>query len=359
MEVFLDVHLHAFETPIIVMHGLDNEYIARQVISQGAQDYLVKGGFDSTLLIRAIHHAIERKQTEKKLKEYALHIEQAKESEEKNARRLTQMVKELKKAKLQAESAAKLKNEFLATISHEICTPLNGIVGMAEILAETNLTKVQLGYLTSIQQSADALQVLFHDILDFTQLEAGQVKLQHLPFKLKELLDRVTIFSQDKAQAKGLAIVTELADDVPLELTGDAEHLYTIISHLLDNAVKFTSKGKICLKVNLLSLPHKSSGRNHAGKKATLHFIVEDTGIGIPPARQKEIFESFTQVDGSLTRQYGGTGLGLAVASRLIGLMNGRIWVVSPLIPPPYTRTGAGTAFHFTVTLKTTKAGRK
>jgi signal transduction histidine kinase len=364
MELFLDVHLHALGTPIIIIHDLDNEQITRLAISQGAQDYLVKGSFDSSLLIRAIYNAIERKQTEQKLKEYALRIEQAKEEQEKNARRLTKLVKELKKAKGLAEEAARLKNEFLANVSHEIHTPLNGIIGMAELLNDTPLGDEQQDYLKSIQKSADSLRILIQDILDFSQIEAQKVQLKWLPFQLRPVIDEIINNYQPRAAEKGLSLEANLTDEVPELLVGDSHRLSQIIIHLLDNALKFTASGGVRIKADLqvtkrnskhftqFPLPSCQQGSKSRQGNVSIHFSIEDTGIGIPPLKQKLIFESFTQVDGSLTRQYGGTGLGLAIASRLITLMGGRIRVESPLQTEPQNGEGPGTGFHFMALFK-------
>jgi len=231
-----------------------------------------------------------------------------------------------------AELSNKAKSEFLANMSHEIRTPLNGIIGMTDLTLETKLTHEQRDCLQTVKLSADALLEVINDILDFSKIEAGKVELEHVDFDLylciKDALKTVA-FHADK---KGLDLLCDIAPGVPAFVTGDPGCLRQIILNLIGNALKFTEQGEVGLKVEVDLLEEKFS---------TLHFMVEDTGIGIPSDKLESIFESFNQADTSTTRNYGGTGLGLTISRRLVLMMGGRMWVESVL--------GKGSCFHFTV----------
>ncbi len=230
-----------------------------------------------------------------------------------------------------AESASRAKSEFLANMSHEVRTPINGIIGMTELALDTDLTEEQREYLETAKSSAESLLSMINQILNFSKVEAGKVTLDPIRFHLRDTVAGAMATLAARAHSKGLEITFNILPHVPDALVGDGYRLRQILLNLVGNAIKFTERGEIIVHVDT-DLQSTDS--------VSLHFVVTDTGIGIPAEKQKAIFEAFSQADGSMTRKYGGTGLGLAISSHLVEMMGGEIWVQS--------ESGAGSAFHFT-----------
>lgn len=255
--------------------------------------------------------------------------------------------KEMKRAMQAAESANRAKSEFLANISHELRTPMNGIIGLTELAIEEVGDAEVSHYLEMVAQSADSLLVIFNDILDFAKIEAGKVELEEVDFNLSVLMDNSISLYQIQAKKKNLTLDYDMDDTLKTDLEGDSGRLKQVLNNLFSNACKFTDAGKIQIRVHPLDLDNTAEIIHQLPHYQYVLFEVEDTGIGIPESHLEIIFSSFSQVDGSLTRKYGGTGLGLAISKQLVEMMGGAIWVES--------EPGKGSRFQFYVPFKIQK----
>ncbi|WP_339389715.1 two-component sensor histidine kinase BarA [Vibrio neptunius] len=244
---------------------------------------------------------------------------------------------ELDIAKKRAQEAARVKSEFLANMSHELRTPLNGVIGFTRQMLKTKLTNSQADYLQTIEKSANNLLNIINDILDFSKLEAGKLALENIPFEFQETLEEVVSLQATSAHEKGLELTLKVDHKIPAGLVGDPLRIQQVLTNLVGNSIKFTERGNIDISVEL---------RSQKEDVVELQFMVRDTGIGISERQQSQLFQAFSQADASISRRYGGTGLGLVITQKLVSQMGGEISLTS--------RLHQGSTFWFTLRLNST-----
>jgi hypothetical protein len=325
------IHAAVPDVPIVVLTGSDEHRLSLDALEAGAQDFLVKGQFDQDMLGRALRYALVRSKLEQSLRQHQQHLEEM----------VQERTAALSIAKEAAEAANRAKSTFLANMSHELRTPMNAIMGMTDIVLRRITDPKHIEYLTKVKTASTHLLHVINDILDISKIEAERLTLEEVDFKLGEVLENLTSMISHKVAEKRLQLQVDLAPEIAgIHLRGDPLRLGQILLNLTGNAVKFTAQGSITLRARI---------SEESDTDVQLRFEVEDTGIGIADEEQTRLFSAFEQADGSMTRKYGGTGLGLVISQRLARLMGGDVGVSS--------QPGVGSTFWLTVQVLKAAAG--
>ncbi|MBF0225680.1 MAG: response regulator [Desulfobacterales bacterium] len=343
--IFVFILSSTFTKPIITLTQLANQlsqgnfsaYKAVHIKSKDEVGHLARAFVEMSKKLESSYNDLE--EYSKNLERMVL--DRTKEIDDKNTKLQIQK-EEIEEAKIKAENATKAKSEFLANMSHEIRTPINAIIGFSGLTLKTELTTKQHDYLSKIDSSAKALLGLINDILDFSKVEAGKLEMESIEFQLDDVMNNIANMISIKSAEKGIELISNMANDVPNTLVGDSLRLGQILLNLANNAVKFTKNGYVMVKTELVD-----EDKNHC----TLKFSVSDSGIGMTQEQIGKLFSAFSQADTSITRKFGGTGLGLTISKRLVEMMDGVISVESEL--------GKGSTFSFTAVFERKQANRK